>query len=110
MEVAARSGIDLSGFNPNFSLGERFAWANAQRLGIAAVLSRYSSKMQHRTQSQIRDIEEFHPTVFARANARRRRPTPCTRPCAGGRCRVREQAGRRTQALREPVPQASAVR
>jgi len=55
LEAAAKAGIDLSGFDPAASLADRIAWARQQGLGIATILSRFSSKLQHSTQSQVED-------------------------------------------------------
>jgi hypothetical protein len=59
MEAATRAGLDLSGFDPDAPLADRIAWAQARGLGIAAVLSRYSSKMQHSTASQVEECVSF---------------------------------------------------
>jgi site-specific DNA recombinase len=59
VEAASRAGIDLSGFDPEAPLQDRIAWAKARDLDIATLLSRYSSKLQHSTQSQVQDCVEF---------------------------------------------------
>jgi DNA invertase Pin-like site-specific DNA recombinase len=58
-EAAGRAGLDLSGFDPAAPLADRVAWARARGLGIAAVLSRFSSKLQHSTAAQIEDCITF---------------------------------------------------
>jgi DNA invertase Pin-like site-specific DNA recombinase len=58
-QEAAAAGIDLCQFNPDASLDERIAWALGQKLSIATVYTRYSSKRQHSTDDQLRACVEF---------------------------------------------------
>jgi site-specific DNA recombinase len=58
-EAAAKAGISLVGFDPAAPLAERIAWALVQGLDIGAILSRFSSKMQHSTPGQVCDCTEF---------------------------------------------------
>jgi site-specific DNA recombinase len=62
IEVARRSGVDLTGFDANAPLTDRIAWARAARLDVGGVLSRYSSKMQHSTNSQVQECVAFAAT------------------------------------------------
>lgn len=60
MEAAEKSGkIDLSGFDPTATLADRIAWAEQARLDIAAILSRYSTKMQDSTESQVKHCIDY---------------------------------------------------
>jgi DNA invertase Pin-like site-specific DNA recombinase len=59
VEAATRAGLDLSGFDPAAPLADRVEWAQTRGLGIAAVLSRFSSKMQHSTSSQVEECVTF---------------------------------------------------
>jgi site-specific DNA recombinase len=59
IETALKAGIDLTNFRPDAPLVERLSWALSVGLDIAAILSRYSSKMQHSTDSQCRDCAEY---------------------------------------------------
>jgi site-specific DNA recombinase len=68
LAAAPQAGICLDGFDPVAALPQRIAWAQAAGLDIATVLSRYSSKLQHSTESQVQENVEFA--------ARRRLYTP----------------------------------
>src|SRR5262245_56237583 len=59
VEAAGKAGVDLRGFRPDAPLAERLAWARGQGLEIAAVLSRFSTKLQHSTQTQVQENVEF---------------------------------------------------
>ena len=59
LAAAARAGIALDGFDPAAALPQRIAWAQGAGLDIATVLSRYSSKLQHSTESQVQANIEF---------------------------------------------------
>lgn len=59
IEAATKAGLDLTGFEPDAPLAQRLAWAESRRLDIGAVLSRYSSKLQHSTTGQVRDCIQF---------------------------------------------------
>src|SRR6516162_3434862 len=59
MEAAGKAGVDLRGFRPDAPLAERLAWARGQGLEIATVLSRFSSKLQHSTHSQVQENVAF---------------------------------------------------
>ena len=59
VEAATKAGIDLTGFNPEAPLSERITWALSQGLEIGAILSRFSSKLQHSTASQVCDCAVF---------------------------------------------------
>ena len=59
IETAAKTGIDLAGFDPHAPLAERIAWATQAGLEIAVVLSRFSSKLQHSTRAQVQHTVEF---------------------------------------------------
>ncbi len=54
-DEAAKAGINLDGFDPMSSLGDRIAWARGKDLSIGSGLSRFSSKLQHSTAAQIAD-------------------------------------------------------
>ena len=54
-EAAAKSNVNLDGYDPAASLSERIAWALQARLLIATMYSRYSSKRQHSTDDQARE-------------------------------------------------------
>jgi DNA invertase Pin-like site-specific DNA recombinase len=53
-EAACRSGLDLSGFDAEAPLERRVAWAHASGLQVGTVYSRFSSKLQHSTDDQVR--------------------------------------------------------
>jgi DNA invertase Pin-like site-specific DNA recombinase len=55
LREAAKSGINLDGFDPSSSLADRIAWARGKELAIGSALSRFSSKLQHSTAAQISD-------------------------------------------------------
>lgn len=55
LEAAFRAGHDVSGFDPASSLEERLEWAIRRGLDIGAILSRFSSKMQHSTEAQVHE-------------------------------------------------------
>lgn len=57
--AAARCGIDLAGFVPTAAFAERAAWAAGRSLSLAAILSRFSTKMQHSTEAQVRECVEW---------------------------------------------------
>lgn len=57
--MAARAGIDLTGFDPRAPLAERIAWAIQAGLEIAVVLSRFSFKLQHSTEAQVQHNMEY---------------------------------------------------
>jgi DNA invertase Pin-like site-specific DNA recombinase len=59
VETAMKAGIDLTGFDPQAPLAERIAWAIQAGLEIAAVLSRFSSKLQHSTRAQVQCNVEY---------------------------------------------------
>ena len=59
IDAARKAGIDLSGFDPAAPLAERIAWAIQAGLEIAAVLSRFSSKLQHSTTAQVQHNVEY---------------------------------------------------
>jgi site-specific DNA recombinase len=58
-EEAIRANIDISTFDPHATLERRLRWAMEQQLEIAGALSRYSSKLQHSTEAQLRQMVEF---------------------------------------------------
>lgn len=53
MDAAQRAGHDLEGFDPGADLAVRLIWAAAHGFLIGAVLSRFSSKLQHSTDAQV---------------------------------------------------------
>ena len=57
--AAEKARIDLTGFDACASLSQRLAWARSLTLLIAAILSRFSSKLQHSTASQIQECVEY---------------------------------------------------
>jgi site-specific DNA recombinase len=59
LKCAREAGIDLAGFDPTATLETRIAWAHSRGLDIAAILARYSSKMQHSTLAQVLDDLEY---------------------------------------------------
>ena len=54
-EAAAKSNVNLAGFDPQAPLGKRIAWALQAGLLIATIYSRFSSKRQHSTNDQVRE-------------------------------------------------------
>jgi hypothetical protein len=58
-EHAASVGINVEGLDPNASVASLIAWARANGLFIATVLSRYSTKMQHSTEAQVVECVKF---------------------------------------------------
>lgn len=70
-ESAAQQGIDLTGFDPEAPPERQISWARSLGLLIAALLSRFSSRMQHSTTAQVRECvifaasqRMFVPTTF----------------------------------------------
>jgi len=61
IESATKEGLDLSTFDSASPLPVRLAWAQSSGLDIASVLSRFSSKMQHSTESQVQHNVFFAP-------------------------------------------------
>lgn len=59
IQLAREAGINLHGFDPQAPLAVRLAWARSQGLTIAAILARFSSKVQHSTMAQVLDNMEF---------------------------------------------------
>jgi hypothetical protein len=53
MDEAAKAGVDLSGFDPDGPLVDRLVRAGGKGLQIGTALSRFSTKMQHRTTDQV---------------------------------------------------------
>jgi hypothetical protein len=51
---ATRSGVDLSGFNPDASLDQRVGWAKSAGLEIGCGYTRFSTKTQDSTEDQCR--------------------------------------------------------
>jgi site-specific DNA recombinase len=58
-QAAALAGIDTGEFDPNTSLERRLNWARGQNLEIASALSRFSTKMQDSTESQLLAIIKY---------------------------------------------------
>ena len=58
-EAAAKAGLDLSGFRPDSPFAERASWAAGIGLVLAAILSRFSTKMQHSTEAQVKRCVEW---------------------------------------------------
>jgi DNA invertase Pin-like site-specific DNA recombinase len=56
MEVAQKSSINLTGFDPSAPLLERLLWARGQDLEIGSALSRFSTKLQCSTTAQVREV------------------------------------------------------
>ena len=54
-EMAAVCNLDLSGFDPASTLEVRIAWAIAEAYEIGTIYSRFSTKLQHSTEDQIRE-------------------------------------------------------
>ena len=59
IEAAKAAKINMKGFKPNAPLAKRKAWAARAGLEIATMLSRYSTKLQRSTESQIRQNVEY---------------------------------------------------
>lgn len=59
IEAAKKAGIDMTGFDPAAPLAERIAWAIQAGLDIGAILSRFSSKLQHSTAAQVQHTIEY---------------------------------------------------
>src|SRR5262245_15629523 len=59
VNTAKAAGIDLSGFDASAPLAARLAWAKSLGLTIAAVLSRFSTKLQQSTTAQISDNVKY---------------------------------------------------
>src|SRR5262245_47617143 len=55
LDAATRAGINLSGFDSTATFASRREWALKQGLLIGGVLSRFSKKMQHSTEAQVRE-------------------------------------------------------
>lgn len=58
-ESAASANVNLSGFDPKATLGQRISWAISQGLQIGSVYTRFSSKHQHSTADQIRTCVQY---------------------------------------------------
>lgn len=58
-EMAAVCNLDLSGFDPNATLEMRIAWAIAQGYEIGTIYSRFSTKLQHSTEDQVRECIQW---------------------------------------------------
>lgn len=54
-EMAAVQNFDLTGFNPEATLETRIAWASAKGYEIGTIYSRFSTKLQHSTDDQVRE-------------------------------------------------------
>jgi len=54
-EMAAVCNLDLSGFDPDSTLEKRIAWAIAQGYEIGIIYFRFSTKLQHSTDDQVRE-------------------------------------------------------
>jgi hypothetical protein len=54
-EMAAVCNLDLSGFDPDSTLEMRIAWAIAQGYEIGIIYFRFSTKLQHSTDDQVRE-------------------------------------------------------
>lgn len=55
MQEAAAAGVNLTNFDPLAPLEQRLAWAVSVGLDIGAILSRYSTVVQHSTESQVQE-------------------------------------------------------
>ncbi|WP_430454371.1 recombinase family protein [Rhodopirellula europaea] len=54
-EMAAMQKLDLTGFQSHTSLEERTAWAMTNEYDIGTIYSRFSTKLQHSTDDQVRE-------------------------------------------------------
>src|SRR6056297_209370 len=54
-EIAAVHNIDLTGFDPEATLETRIAWAISKGYEIGTIYSRFSTKLQHSTDDQVRE-------------------------------------------------------
>ncbi|HCS49996.1 recombinase family protein [Rubinisphaera sp.] len=54
-EMAAIHNLDLENFDPNATLETRVAWAIANGCEIGTIYSRFSTKLQHSTDDQVRE-------------------------------------------------------
>lgn len=54
-EMAAMHNLDLSGFNPEATLETRISWATVHGYEIGTIYSRFSTKLQHSTDDQVRE-------------------------------------------------------
>lgn len=54
-EMAAVHNLDLSGFDPAATLETRIAWAITKGYEIGTIYSRFSTKLQHSTDDQVRE-------------------------------------------------------
>jgi site-specific DNA recombinase len=59
IEATLNRQLDLTGFDPSTPLSERLAWALAHKFEIGGILSRFSSKLQHSTEAQVRDSVQY---------------------------------------------------
>ena len=57
--MAAAHHRDLSGFDPASTLEVRIAWAIAQAYEIGTIYSRFSTKLQHSTEDQVRECIQW---------------------------------------------------
>ena len=58
-EMAAVHHLDLSDFDPDATLEMRIAWAIAQGYEIGTIYSRFSTKLQHSTEDQVRECIQW---------------------------------------------------
>ena len=54
-EMAAAHNLDLTGFDPETTLETRIAWAFSKGYDIGTIYSRFSTKLQHSTDDQVRE-------------------------------------------------------
>ncbi|MCX7387492.1 MAG: recombinase family protein [Planctomycetales bacterium] len=57
--AAIKNNVNLEGFDPDAAYGDRIAWALQAQLLVATIYSRYSSKLQHSTDDQVRECIEW---------------------------------------------------
>ena len=57
--AAIKSNVKLEGFDPDAAYGDRIAWALQAQLSVTTIYSRFSTKLQHSTDDQVRECIEW---------------------------------------------------
>ena len=55
IEATSLTDVNLEDFDANQSLDDRLAWAQCRGLDVGTIYSRFSTKLQHSTDDQVRE-------------------------------------------------------
>jgi site-specific DNA recombinase len=55
LDAASRHNVNLEGFDPEASYSDRIKWALTSSMIVATIYTRFSTKMQHSTEDQVRE-------------------------------------------------------